>query len=95
MVPAQGAEFFGARAGQQREHHIGVQASSLGGAEDSLRPGGAEGLGGSALLASRNGAQRGDVALHLVPGHGSVHRAVEAPVEVTKGTGAEGGGFVG
>ena len=50
VVPGEGAEFFGAGAGQQRDDDIGVQPAAFGGGEDGVGLSEGECLGRAAWL---------------------------------------------
>ena len=94
VVPGEGAEFLGARSGQQREHDVGVQPGSVGGVENGLGLVQGEGLGGRPSWPRGTVHSATTLRFTLSRAMRSIDRAVEAPVELTQGAGAEGGGLV-
>ena len=88
VSPAQRADFLGAGPGQQREHDVGVQGESSAAASRASAWARVSDLDGRPACPG-DGAERDDVALDLVPGHGADDGAVEDRVHQPQGAGAD------
>lgn len=89
VTPGECPQLLGSGTGQQRDDGVRVHRGSLRTLEYGLGLGKCERLGRAPGLPLRHRAQLNDIALHLVPCHGPLDRAVEAGMDSLERTRAE------